>query len=68
MPLENEMKTPKAYVGKTGVLSRAFAIIVILYIAMGLFGLYEFQQKITQTHAAITSFYYISNAFITQAT
>lgn len=58
MPLENEMKTPKAYVGKTGVLSRAFAIIVILYIAMGLFGLYEFQRK-------IASFYYISNVFIT---
>lgn len=38
MPLENEMKTPRAYVGKTGVLSRSFAIIVILYIAMGLFG------------------------------
>lgn len=38
MPLENEMKTPKSYVGKTGVLSRAFGIIIILYIAMGSFG------------------------------
>lgn len=45
MPLENEMKTPKAYVGKTGVLSRAFAIIVILYITMGLFGSYTAVQQ-----------------------
>lgn len=45
MPLENEMRTPAAYVGKTGVLSRAFAIIVILYIAMGLFGLLILQQE-----------------------
>lgn len=38
MPLENEMRTPKAYVGRTGVLNKGFAIIVALYIVMGLFG------------------------------
>lgn len=64
MPLENEMKTPAAYVGKTGVLSRAFGIIVVLYIAMGLFGLYTFQvisvfQKKTLQIFNIFIFYYI---------
>lgn len=38
MPLENEMRTPKSFVGVTGVLNRAFALIVILYVGMGLFG------------------------------
>lgn len=38
MPLENEMKTPKDFVGITGVLNRAIALIVFLYVCMGLFG------------------------------
>ncbi|XP_031630763.1 proton-coupled amino acid transporter-like protein CG1139 [Contarinia nasturtii] len=38
MPLENEMKTPKSFVGVTGVLNRAFFIIVIMYVGMGVFG------------------------------
>lgn len=46
MPLENEMKTPRSYVGATGVLSRAFAIIVVLYIGMGLFGYIKYGNAI----------------------
>lgn len=38
MPLENEMKTPKSFVGITGILNQAFGIIVCLYVGMGLFG------------------------------
>ncbi|XP_047543601.1 proton-coupled amino acid transporter-like protein CG1139 [Vanessa atalanta] len=38
MPLENEMKTPKDFVGNCGVLNRAMISIIILYIGMGLFG------------------------------
>lgn len=49
MPLENEMKTPKSYVGKTGVLSRAFVIIVILYIAMGIFGYLRIGNNIRES-------------------
>lgn len=49
MPLENEMRTPKSYVGKTGVLSRAFAVIVVLYVAMGLFGYLRYGPNIKDT-------------------
>lgn len=49
MPLENEMRTPKAYKGKTGVLSRAFAMIIILYVAMGVFGYLRYGDKIDST-------------------
>lgn len=38
MPLENEMRTPKAFVGFTGILNQAFTLIVCLYVGMGLFG------------------------------
>lgn len=46
IPLENEMKTPKSYVGWTGVLNRAFLIIVFLYIGMGLFGYLRYGDAI----------------------
>lgn len=49
MPLENEMKTPKSYVGKTGVLNRAFAVIVLLYITMGVFGYLRYGDSIKDT-------------------
>lgn len=32
MPLENEMRKPKDFVGLTGVLNRAFLLIIVLYI------------------------------------
>ncbi|CAG9803780.1 unnamed protein product [Chironomus riparius] len=38
LPLENEMKTPKAFASKFGVLNNAMVIIVVLYVGMGLFG------------------------------
>lgn len=38
MPLENEMKTPKAFGGSTGVLNKSMFMIVILYTCMGLLG------------------------------
>lgn len=46
MPLENEMKTPKDFVGFTGVLNKAFALIVFLYIGMGLFGYLKYGNEI----------------------
>ncbi|XP_055311580.1 proton-coupled amino acid transporter-like protein CG1139 isoform X2 [Sitodiplosis mosellana] len=49
MPLENEMRTPRSYVGVTGVLSRAFAVIVILYIGMGLFGYLKYGDVIRES-------------------
>lgn len=49
MPLENEMKTPKSFVGLTGVLNRAFALIVFLYIGMGLFGYLKYGDEIKDT-------------------
>lgn len=32
------MKTPRAFAGTTGVLNKAMAIIIFLYVNMGLFG------------------------------
>lgn len=49
MPLENEMRTPRSYVGLTGVLSRAFIIIVFLYIGMGLFGYLKYGAEIRES-------------------
>lgn len=38
MPLENEMKTPKSFGGKCGVLNFGMYIIIVLYMGMGLLG------------------------------
>lgn len=46
MPLENEMKSPKSFVGLTGVLNRAFVVIVLLYVGMGLFGYLRYGKYI----------------------
>jgi len=46
MPLENEMRTPKHFVGITGVLNRAMVLIVLLYICTGLFGYLKYGQGI----------------------
>lgn len=46
MPLENEMKKPKEFVGTTGVLNRAFLVILVLYIGMGLFGYLKYGNAI----------------------
>ncbi|XP_073950202.1 proton-coupled amino acid transporter-like protein acs isoform X2 [Choristoneura fumiferana] len=44
LPLENEMKTPKDFVGKFGVLNRAMITIIILYVGMGLFGYLQYGE------------------------
>lgn len=46
MPLENEMKTPKAFIKPFGVLNIAMAIIVLLYSGMGLCGYIRFGDEI----------------------
>lgn len=46
MPLENEMRKPKEFVGPTGVLNRAFLVILFLYIGMGLFGYLKYGNDI----------------------
>lgn len=38
MPLENEMKTPKSFGGKCGVLNFGMFVIISLYVGMGLLG------------------------------
>ncbi|KAG6459379.1 proton-coupled amino acid transporter-like protein CG1139 [Manduca sexta] len=45
LPLENEMKTPKDFVGKFGVLNRAMVTIIILYVGMGLFGYLQYGNE-----------------------
>ncbi|CAG4977882.1 unnamed protein product [Colias eurytheme] len=45
LPLENEMKTPKDFVGKFGVLNRAMISIIILYVGMGLFGYLQYGNE-----------------------
>ncbi|XP_063633178.1 proton-coupled amino acid transporter-like protein CG1139 [Cydia splendana] len=44
LPLENEMKTPKDFVGKFGVLNRAMISIILLYVGMGLFGYLQYGE------------------------
>ncbi|KAI4470928.1 amino acid transporter [Holotrichia oblita] len=45
MPLENEMKTPKAFGGNIGVLNIAMSVIVTLYVGMGLLGYLAYGDK-----------------------
>ncbi|XP_063837582.1 proton-coupled amino acid transporter-like protein CG1139 [Ostrinia nubilalis] len=42
LPLENEMKSPKDFVGKCGVLNQAMISIIVLYVGMGLFGYLQY--------------------------
>lgn len=46
LPLENEMKTPKAFGGSCGVLNQAMIVIVFLYVGMGLFGFLKYGDSI----------------------
>lgn len=45
MPLENEMKTPKSFGGKVGVLNISMVSIVILYVGMGFFGYLKYGDE-----------------------
>lgn len=38
LPLENEMKSPRDFVSKFGVLNCSMVSIIVLYVGMGLFG------------------------------
>lgn len=49
MPLENEMKTPKNFRGPTGILNRAMAIIIALYIGLGLAGYLKYGAEVKGT-------------------
>lgn len=51
LPLENEMKTPKAFGGTFGVLNKAMVAIVFLYVGMGFFGYLNYGDK---TEGSIT--------------
>lgn len=46
LPLENEMKTPKAFGGSFGVLNQGMVVIVLLYVGMGLFGFIKYGDAI----------------------
>ncbi|XP_018405198.1 PREDICTED: proton-coupled amino acid transporter-like protein CG1139 [Cyphomyrmex costatus] len=47
MPLENEMKTPKAYMKPCGVLNVSMGVIVAMYAGMGFFGYMRFGSEIS---------------------
>lgn len=49
MPLENEMRTPKAFGGSTGVLNRSMIFIIFLYVMMGLFGYLNYGSDTKET-------------------
>lgn len=46
IPLKNEMKNPKAFGGKFGVLNRAMVPIVVLFICVGLFGYLQYGSAV----------------------
>ncbi|KAG5876330.1 hypothetical protein JTB14_004985 [Gonioctena quinquepunctata] len=46
IPLQNEMKSPKSFVGICGVLNIGMTTIVVLYIGMGLFGYLAFGPEV----------------------
>ncbi|CAH0703678.1 unnamed protein product [Spodoptera exigua] len=45
LPLENEMKTPRDFVGKFGVLNCSMISIIVLYVGMGLFGYLQYGDE-----------------------
>lgn len=46
MPLENEMKSPKNFVGVTGILNKAMCIVIALYVGIGLCGYLRYGSEI----------------------
>lgn len=46
IPLENEMKSPKKFVGATGILNRAMVIVVSFFVCMGLCGYLKYGSEI----------------------
>lgn len=46
MPLENEMKSPKNFVGITGILNKSMCIVIALYVGIGLSGYLKYGSEI----------------------
>lgn len=46
MPLENEMKTPKAFGGVFGILNIGMGTIIALYIGMGFLGYLSYGSEV----------------------
>ncbi|XP_076335122.1 proton-coupled amino acid transporter 2-like isoform X2 [Tachypleus tridentatus] len=46
LPIENEMRTPKAFGGWTGVLNTGMVIVACIYTAMGFFGFLKFGSSV----------------------
>lgn len=46
LALENNMKTPKAFGGYTGVLSQGMAIVSVLYVLMGFSGYAKYGDEV----------------------
>ncbi|KAG4067452.1 hypothetical protein HA402_009689 [Bradysia odoriphaga] len=81
MPLENEMKTPKRFVGVSGILNRSMCIVIALYVGVGFCGYLKYgpdikpsitlnlpQQEILAqaVKTMISCGVFISNAVVTQ--
>lgn len=49
LPLENNMKTPNAFGGLTGVLNTGMAIIACLYAGVGFFGYLKYGDNVAAT-------------------
>ena len=45
MPLGNEMRKPREYLGSCGVLNRGMVPIVLLYIFLGFFGYLQYGEN-----------------------
>lgn len=45
MPLENQMKTPKHFVGIFGVLNRGMAFVTVFYLVLGFLGYWKYGDK-----------------------
>uniref|UniRef100_A0A0K8TLL5 Putative amino acid transporter n=1 Tax=Tabanus bromius TaxID=304241 RepID=A0A0K8TLL5_TABBR len=51
LPLENNMKTPEAFLGLTGVLNTGMVIVALLYTSVGFFGYLKYGDNV---HGSIT--------------
>lgn len=45
MPLENNMKTPKHFLGFCGVLNRGMSVVSMIYILIGFIGYLKYGEK-----------------------
>lgn len=45
MPVENEMKNPRRFLGCPGVLNTAMVIVISLFVVMGFFGYLQYGEE-----------------------